>query len=116
MPYSLSMTKHPSDRLWRDMGIADRAVRVAFYGGVAAFLAFWVLTGWLDGAAFRQPVAATGIYQFAYYHKGHTNYLTAGEGALDRLRIFLGFAAASGFAAGCWGSLSKRRAARQLVP
>jgi hypothetical protein len=112
MPYSLQIAKDPQARRWREIGTVDQAVRILMYIGGAAFAAFWVISVLLERAASRQPNVATGIYQFPYYHKGHTSYLSAGQASLAHWGDLLVYGWCVAAAAGCWSILSERRAAR----
>jgi hypothetical protein len=107
------MAKTAEIRPWRDIGTVDRAVRVTMYIGGAAFFAFWLISVWLEGAARVQPDVATGIYQYPYYHKGHTNYLTGGQASLAQWGDLLVYGWGLAAAAASWAILSERRAARR---
>lgn len=106
------MAKTPDPRPWREIGTLDRVVRAAMAIGGASFAAFWAISVWLEGAAWQQPHAATGIYQFAYYHKGHTNYITARQASLAHWGSILAYGWALFAVAGCWAVLSETRAAQ----
>jgi hypothetical protein len=82
------------------------------YVGGAAFAAFWLISVWLEQAASRQPRVATAIYQFPYSHKGHINYLTAGQASIAHWGNILAYGWGVAAAAGCWAILSERRASQ----
>jgi len=115
MAQSLSMANSVETCRWKEIGTADRALRVAMFIGVAGFAAFWLISLWLEGAASRQPGVATAVYQFPYHHKGHTNYLTASQAWLASWGNILAYGWGLGAAAGCLALLSERRAARIRV-
>jgi hypothetical protein len=99
-------------RPWRELTLPDRAARIVLLLGLASFIAFWLISVWLESAASHQPAIATGLYQHPYLHKGRVNYLTDGQARIACIGRALAFGWGAAAIAAIWIKIGDARAGR----